>query len=62
MTCKAAENLLVAVRRGGHKKERTEVFALMKGRAETSRLVLLEAQTGSAKAIAKYVKDGHRTP
>lgn len=33
-----------------------QVFALMRGRAETSGLVLLDAETGSAKAIANYYK------
>lgn len=49
------------VTRQGHREEMTEVSALMKRRAETSGLVLLEAQTGSVQVIAKYIKDGHRT-
>lgn len=36
----------------------TKVLVLMEGRAEASGLVLVDAQTGSAKIIAKYIKDG----
>lgn len=47
--------MLVIVKRKGNRKEMTEVFGLMEGRSEACGLVLQDAQTGSAKIIAKYI-------
>lgn len=54
--------LVIVKRKGNNRQEMTEVFALMEGSAQVSGLVLLDAQTGSAKVMAKYIKDGQRLP